>query len=963
MSKEIVRVLLVEDSPSDAHLLCEALQDYRLQQFEVERAEQLNEALALLGQKAFDVILLDLNLPDSRGLETCRRMARAAEQVPIIILTGAEDEAIAGEAMRLGVQDYLVKGQVHGGMIGRTIRYTIERSQAQEALRQANRQLQEQAEELQSQAEELHTQTEELQTANEELRQSEEALHAAEARLHLAMESGKVGTWEWELGTGAVQWSQGIYTLLGYRLGEVTPTHQALRQRIHPQDLARQDQALKDSLERCADYTCEFRVVWADGSVHWVEARGQYVYADDEKHGLVLRMRGVLADIDRRKQAEEALRESEARNRRLLDNLKGSHFVYLHDTQGVFQYLSESVTDVLGYAPEEFKSHYSTYMTDHPANEAVYRHTNLSIQGIRQPPYEVNVWHKDGSSRWLEVQEVPVRDAQGQVIAVEGVAQDITDRKEAENALRQSERQFRSTFENAAMGISHITLDGHIVQFNRRFCEIAGYQPEEIVGKTCEEITFADDWKAEREQLRRLLDGAVPHYSIEKRYLRKDGNPVWVNLTRSIQRDGAGQAEYFIVLVEDISERKRMEEELRQLNATLESKVAQRTAELLHRTRQLQKLTLELSETEDRERKRMAEILHDDLQQVLAAAKFHVSLMRHRARHDASLQATAAHVDQMLKDAIEKSRSLSHELSPAVMHHGDLADTLRWLAHQVQTKHGLRVHVQAQGEVRAQAEALKGFLYKAAQELLFNVVKHARVEEARIRVRQCRQYICLSVSDRGRGFDPQGLREAAGFGLLNIRERVELLGGRMKIRSAAGQGSRFFLVVPTGGKPEDRGQKTEDGRKAKKGAPSSVLRPPSSVLRVLLADDHEIVRQGLASLLCEEDTIEIVGEAADGREAGSLAHQLHPDVVLMDVSTPLMSGDEAARRIKQDLPQTRIIALSMFEDPELREKMYQAGAENYVLKTAPFRELLAALRGKESTLKKNPARSKSDDGR
>ena len=114
-------------------------------------------------------------------------------------------------------------------------------------------------------------------------------------------------------------------------------------------------------------------------------------------------------------------------------------------------------------------------MTDHPANQAVYRHTELSIQGIRQPPYEVNVWHKDGSSRWLEVQEVPVLDAEGKVIAVEGVAQDITERKQAEEALRQSEREFRSTFENAAIGIAHVALDGHILQFNSRFCEIAGY--------------------------------------------------------------------------------------------------------------------------------------------------------------------------------------------------------------------------------------------------------------------------------------------------------------------------------------------------------------------------------------------------------------------------------------------------------------------------------------------------------
>jgi signal transduction histidine kinase len=247
----------------------------------------------------------------------------------------------------------------------------------------------------------------------------------------------------------------------------------------------------------------------------------------------------------------------------------------------------------------------------------------------------------------------------------------------------------------------------------------------------------------------------------------------------------------------DITERKRAEKALRELTTTLESQVAQRTAELKHRARQLQKLTLDMSETEDRERQRLAEILHDDLQQQLAAAKFHLGLVRSRVKSDPSLRDITAQIDQMLKDAIEKSRNLSHELSPAASYH-DLAETFGWLANQVQAKHGLVVHVRANGSVYLPSDATKAFLYRTAQELLFNAIKHAQVKEARIRVRWCGQCVCLSVSDRGRGFDPQGLQEAAGFGLLSIRERVELLGGRMKIRSAKGKGSTFFIAVPDG---------------------------------------------------------------------------------------------------------------------------------------------------------------------
>jgi DNA-binding NarL/FixJ family response regulator len=137
---------------------------------------------------------------------------------------------------------------------------------------------------------------------------------------------------------------------------------------------------------------------------------------------------------------------------------------------------------------------------------------------------------------------------------------------------------------------------------------------------------------------------------------------------------------------------------------------------------------------------------------------------------------------------------------------------------------------------------------------------------------------------------------------------------------------------------EDRGRKTDD----------AVLRSPPSVLRVLLADDHEIVREGLISLLADEHDIQVVGEAANGREAVDQAYRLRPDVVIMDVAMPLINGDDATRQIKLHLPQTRVIALSMYEEAEMVEKMRRAGAEGYVLKTAPSDQLLAAIRSKSA---------------
>jgi PAS domain S-box-containing protein len=646
-------------------------------------------------------------------------------------------------------------------------------------------------------------------------------------------------------------------------------------------------------------------------------------------------------DITERKLAAEALRQSEARHRRLIENLKGSHFVYVQDTDGVFRYISESITGILGYTPDEFLVHYETYLTDHPANQTARRCTELGIQGIRQPPFEVHTRHKDGSTRWLEVQEVPVLDAEGKVAAVEGVAQDITERKRAEEALRKSEQWFRTLANATPQLVWTAEPDGRVDYYNERYREYSGIEPTADGDFHWAPVLHPDDVRPTVEAWKRAVQTGRT-YQIEHRVLRADGSYHW-HLSRGIPvRDDSGRIVKWFGTATYIHNLKQAEEGLRRLTETLESRVAQRTAELEHRTRQLQRLTLELSQTEDRERRRLADILHDDLQQQLAAVKFHLGLLSSRVRADASLHRAAANLDRMLTDAIETSRSLSHELSPAMLYQADLSETLEWLAGQIRSKHGLDVRVYADNELNVESDALKAFLYKAAQELLFNVVKHARVGRAVLRVRRIGGCIGLVVSDHGRGFDPQELRAASGFGLFSIRERVQLLGGRMRIKSVRGEGSTFFIAVPDGPEPSEISDLKSQISELRA---SSVPDPPSSVLRVLVADDHEVVRQGLATLLREQPDIQFVGEAANGREAVDLASRLRPDVVVMDVAMPLMNGDEATRQTKLHLPDTRVVALSMYAEEGMAERMRRAGAEAYILKTAPADELLAAIRG------------------
>ena len=136
-----------------------------------------------------------------------------------------------------------------------------------------------------------------------------------------------------------------------------------------------------------------------------------------------------------RRQSEEALQESKEKYRHLVESIQDYYFFYTHDTKGIFTYLSPSIEIILGYKPEEFLVHYSEYLTDNPVNKEVERHSKLSIKGEEQPPYELEIFHKDGSRYWLEVKESPVFDNNGNVISIEGVSRNITERKQSEETL------------------------------------------------------------------------------------------------------------------------------------------------------------------------------------------------------------------------------------------------------------------------------------------------------------------------------------------------------------------------------------------------------------------------------------------------------------------------------------------------------------------------------------------------
>jgi signal transduction histidine kinase/ActR/RegA family two-component response regulator len=392
------------------------------------------------------------------------------------------------------------------------------------------------------------------------------------------------------------------------------------------------------------------------------------------------------------------------------------------------------------------------------------------------------------------------------------------------------------------------------------------------------------------------------------------------------------------------------------LRARVERDQAQKALET--KAIQLQALAGEIVRTEQRERQRIAQLLHDQLQQLLVATLYGLEGL-HDARPAAEHQQSAAQLSGLVRECIAMSRSLMSELSHPSFTERDLCVALGWLGAWMKEKHGLEVTVQCADTIIADAEEMRVTLLQAVRELLFNVVKHSGVKEARIDVVKAPDNsVRVDVSDNGTGFDPESLTSPGalpdGIGLFSIRERLDLIRGGMKIESAVGKGSRVSVWVPIvpdqtqggGSRPEAVSREPPRQTVARQELQTALTRPAESAgrIRVLLVDDHAVVRQGIALQLMQQPDIEIIGEAADGAAALEMVRTLRPDVVTMDVNMPGMNGIEAARAIHAEHPHIRIIGLSMSEESEQGAAMRSAGAGHYLSKSASLDTLLVAIR-------------------
>ena len=775
-----------------------------------------------------------------------------------------------------------------------------------------------------------------------------DACKQSEERLRLAVEASGMGIFDWDLVTGRIIWSREHERLFGYQPGEFDGRYESFVRRVHPDDLAELTAELEYSQQTRHPYRCEYRLIWPDGSVHWVRGLGEYYY---NAAGEAERMRGTVVDITARKLTELDLVEqklllAEAQQLTRLGswsaNLDGSHIQW-----------SEEAYRVWGVSPESFRPTLETLM------ELIFPEDRAKLRGMvsdclagRPPqPHILRRFLPDGRLRYLAGQARLRYDAQGRPTHVSGTVQDITEAHQAETQLRESERRFRDLFEHLPIAYQSLDITGHWLDANRPMAELLGFdQPEELLG-----LNFADYWdESMRDQFQANYDEFKLKHSLEGEVIlrRRDGCPITVQIAGQVQRDSQGHFQRTHCILLDVTERRALETEILALNADLEMKIEQRTAQLQA-----------AAEAKSQFLANMSHEIRTPMNGVLGLAQMleQEDLSPEQMEMVQRIRAAGRSLLGIINDILDFSKIEAGQLE-LEDHIFGLAEVLKHIDNLLGAsarQKGLTFHTDApplRGRLMGDSLRLEQVLIN----LVGNAIKFTEEGEVTLRVKpveinENQARLRFEVRDTGIGMTPEvrarlfqpfaqaeagTARRFGGTGLgLSISKRlVELMDGEIGAESQPGRGSTFWLELPF--------QRCEDTAQAAIVQTPKTQGPRLAGLHLLVADDNQI------NLYLAERALKKEGARVtlvkDGQQALDQLRE-NPDgfdAVLMDIQMPIMNGLEATRAIRTELRLTDlpVIALSAAVMTEERQDALDAGVNDFLPKPMDLNQMAEMIR-------------------
>lgn len=522
------------------------------------------------------------------------------------------------------------------------------------------------------------------------------------------------------------------------------------------------------------------------------------------------------------------------------------------------------------------------------------------------------------------------------------------EREKNDRIRRDSEKKYR-LFVDGATGLAFIMLDldGNITHWNSGAERLFGYPEEAALNKYFSMLFTAEDQRNGRpaNELRRAE--AVEKGDDDNWLVRADGSRFWASGAVTAIRDLKDNLIGFAKVVRDKSAQKDANDKLAELNRTLEERVIQRTLELTRNQERLRAMASDLTLTEQRERRRLASDLHDYLAQLLVVCR--LKLNQGQSVTDMESRGKVLQeADSILDQSLTYTRTLVSQLSPTCLYEFGLHAALVWLGSEM-GKQGLIVDLSRADETPDLPEDQAVLVFQSVRELLYNVLKHSGVQEVTVTLSlQGDNHMHIEVEDFGQGFldghENRNEESSSKFGLFSIRERLEAIGGEFVLTSALQKGTHALLRIPIETGVDETDPPMIIPTLVHSNSKNQPARSRSEKIRILVADDHKMVREGFCHILNSQLDFEVVGEAENGEQAVTLCGSLHPDVVVMDLNMPNMDGLEATRRIKQEIPETVIIGLSVYDTPDVSHWFQKAGAEAFVTKGGPAEGLLHIIR-------------------
>jgi PAS domain S-box-containing protein len=606
-----------------------------------------------------------------------------------------------------------------------------------------------------------------------EREQAEEELRHSQEQLAEAQKIASIGSWDWDLSARSVHWSEEIYRIYGVKPGEFKADYEGFMQMIHPDDREAITREANRAIQERKPYNIEHRIFRPDGSQRTIYAQGNLILDEDNQP---VKMVGICQDITERREMEEALRESLFMFENLFESAPDG--TVLVDQDGLILRANRQIEDIFGYQRTELIGKpLETLLPDRYRIGHSLRRGSFSKDPQLRPMgagLELYGRRSDGTEFPVDIMLSPLKTDQGlQVIAV---VRDITERRRAEEALRQSEARFRSVFEGNAFGMAVVDLKGRILLSNPRLSEILGYPQAELRVLTSSSLTFPADIHATEKMYQDMLEGRQDATQLEKRYIRKDGQVIWARLTISLVRNSNDAPHFAIAMVEDITSRKQMEAEL---------------AEVKHR----------LMVGREQERIRLAQELHDAPLQDLYVVLYQLNDLEESIGDPEQFRQLKNSQAETIRQVISTLRSIMGELRSPTLSPFGLAGAIREHSEQFQAKFPLlMLHLDLENDDQDLSEEVRLNLFRIYQQALTNVIRHAQAQNVTIRFSYNENKIVLEIEDDGLGFEVPArwlrLAREGHLGLAGASERAEMMGGRLQVISKPGKGTLLRVEVP-----------------------------------------------------------------------------------------------------------------------------------------------------------------------